>query len=389
MIKKGVEKYSSLDDYVNALMVRFDTNNDGLISIEELGVGLKSINVKISEKEKLALMKELDLDRDGGLTKQELYKALAENGRTDSTVSKGFNGNTSQTNIISNPAGVDQILLKIKNTVAHLNSKEEQLISLLKIFDQDNDGLITYLELVAGVKQLGISANRNDMMNLMNRIDADKDGFITQNELYKSLNLKASHKGYQGSTASINEVLTKLRQGGEKYASMTDYVNYIYKLFAKAGSNYMTFDELVNCLKTFNFNLIQVEKIAFMKKIDSNGDNKISKEEFMAALNSVNSQSPRKQQIDPEDFKAQQGLMKIKAGASSFKNLADYCMALMRKLDTNKDGFISSSELVEGLRVMGIKITKGQMSAMMRRIDEDRDGSICYDELYRALNSIN
>lgn len=85
---------------------------------------------------------------------------------------------------------------------------------------------------------------------------------------------------------------------------MTDYVNYIYKIFAKAGSNYMTFDELVNCLKTFNFNLIQVEKIAFMKKIDSNGDNKISKEEFMAALNSVNSQSPRKQQIDPEDFKA-------------------------------------------------------------------------------------
>ena len=69
MIKKGVEKYSSLDDYVNALKVRFDTNNDGLISIEELGVGLKSINVKISEKEKLALMKELDLDRDGGLTK--------------------------------------------------------------------------------------------------------------------------------------------------------------------------------------------------------------------------------------------------------------------------------------------------------------------------------
>ena len=63
--------------------------------------------------------------------------------------------------------------------MVHLNSKEEQLISLLKIFDQDNDGLITYLELVAGIKQLGISANRNDMMNLMNRIDADKDGFIT------------------------------------------------------------------------------------------------------------------------------------------------------------------------------------------------------------------
>lgn len=60
MIKKGVEKYRSLEDFVDALMIKFDTNGDGFISIEELGAGCKSINVKISEKEKLALMKELD-----------------------------------------------------------------------------------------------------------------------------------------------------------------------------------------------------------------------------------------------------------------------------------------------------------------------------------------
>ena len=53
-------------------MQRFDINGDGLISIEELGLGLKGIGVKISEKEKLALMKELDLDRDGSISKQEL-----------------------------------------------------------------------------------------------------------------------------------------------------------------------------------------------------------------------------------------------------------------------------------------------------------------------------
>ncbi len=78
LIKKGVEKYSSLSEYVKALMERFDINGDGSISIEELGEGLKSINVKISEKEKLALMKELDLDRDGGISQQELYNALAK-----------------------------------------------------------------------------------------------------------------------------------------------------------------------------------------------------------------------------------------------------------------------------------------------------------------------
>jgi len=49
----------------------------------------------------------------------------------------------------------------------------------MRIFDLDNDGLISYLELVDGVKSLGIQAKKNDMNELMNRIDADKDGFIT------------------------------------------------------------------------------------------------------------------------------------------------------------------------------------------------------------------
>jgi Ca2+-binding EF-hand superfamily protein len=49
-----------------------------MISFDELAEGLKAIDVKISEKEKLALMRELDKDRDGGIAKHELYNALAQ-----------------------------------------------------------------------------------------------------------------------------------------------------------------------------------------------------------------------------------------------------------------------------------------------------------------------
>ena len=81
---------------MKALMQRFDINGDGLISIEELGLGLKSIGVKISEKEKLALMKDLDLDRDGSISKQELYIALSEPSKSpiinrSNSPSPGFN----------------------------------------------------------------------------------------------------------------------------------------------------------------------------------------------------------------------------------------------------------------------------------------------------------
>ena len=75
----------------------------------------------------------------------------------------------------------------------------------------------------------------------MNRIDTDKDGFITSQELYKAVDLKAVHSEYQGTTASINDVLFKLKKGAEKYHNMSEYVNYLFKMFATSGSNFMTF----------------------------------------------------------------------------------------------------------------------------------------------------
>ena len=78
LIRKGVQKYSSLREYVDVLVSKFDVDGDGMISFDELAEGLKAIDVKISEKEKLALMRELDKDRDGGIAKHELYNALAQ-----------------------------------------------------------------------------------------------------------------------------------------------------------------------------------------------------------------------------------------------------------------------------------------------------------------------
>ena len=60
------------------MVSKFDIDGDGMISFDELTEGLKAIDIKISDKEKLALMRELDHDRDGAIEKQELYNALAQ-----------------------------------------------------------------------------------------------------------------------------------------------------------------------------------------------------------------------------------------------------------------------------------------------------------------------
>lgn len=72
-------------------------------------------------------------------------------------------------------------------------------------------------------------------------------------------------------------------------------MNYLFQQFATSNASFMTFQELMNCLKTFNFNLTQVERIALMKKMDENGDNQISKEEFHHALTSAGRSSGERQ----------------------------------------------------------------------------------------------
>jgi hypothetical protein len=79
------------------------------------------------------------------------------------------------------------------------------------------------------------------MIELMNRMDVDKDGWISQQELYKGLDLKAVHNEYQGTTVQVDEVLTKLRKGAEKYHSLGEYINVLFQMFATAGSSFMTF----------------------------------------------------------------------------------------------------------------------------------------------------
>jgi Ca2+-binding EF-hand superfamily protein len=84
---------------------------------------------------------------------------------------------------------VEQLMAKIRRAVSHYKSQQEQIIGLMRIFDLDNDGMISFIELVDGIKQLGIQAKKTDVIELMNRMDVDKDGWISQKELYSGLGL--------------------------------------------------------------------------------------------------------------------------------------------------------------------------------------------------------
>jgi Ca2+-binding EF-hand superfamily protein len=58
---------------------------------------------------------------------------------------------------------------------------------LIKLFDRDNDGIITFNELCDGLLKLKITVSQPDKQGLMQRLDIDRDGKITETEIHRVL----------------------------------------------------------------------------------------------------------------------------------------------------------------------------------------------------------
>jgi Ca2+-binding EF-hand superfamily protein len=66
-----------MKDYCKHLIRKFDRDNDGIITFNELCDGLQKINISVSAADKKALMERLDIDRDGKITENELYRVIS------------------------------------------------------------------------------------------------------------------------------------------------------------------------------------------------------------------------------------------------------------------------------------------------------------------------
>jgi len=77
-IKKGATKYRNLQEYVIELIKYLDKNGDGAITFEEFTIGLKSMNIFVSNHEEHTLMRRFDKNGDNVISMEEFYNTLAE-----------------------------------------------------------------------------------------------------------------------------------------------------------------------------------------------------------------------------------------------------------------------------------------------------------------------
>jgi Ca2+-binding EF-hand superfamily protein len=77
-IKKGASKHPNMQEYAIHLMKVLDKNNDGFVDIDEFSGALKTLNLFLSKHEEHTLLRKFDTNQDGKVSMEEFYNTLAQ-----------------------------------------------------------------------------------------------------------------------------------------------------------------------------------------------------------------------------------------------------------------------------------------------------------------------
>jgi Ca2+-binding EF-hand superfamily protein len=123
---------------------KFDKNSDGYLSLQELSDGLGKIGIYLTPNEMKGLLTRLDLNRDGEVSADEILAVLSQSG-----------AGSSATGTLN--SSIDRVIDKLASGAKGFANMRDYARNLIKKFDSDNDGIITFKELCDGLGKLNIT----------------------------------------------------------------------------------------------------------------------------------------------------------------------------------------------------------------------------------------
>ncbi|ERN15520.1 hypothetical protein AMTRI_Chr03g51660 [Amborella trichopoda] len=146
---------------------------------------------------------------------------------------------------------------------------DEQLSELREIFrsfDRNNDGSLTQLELGSLLRSLGLKPSPDQLEALIQRADTNSNGLVEFSEF-------------------VGLVAPELLPAKSPYTD--EQLQSLFQLFDRDGNGYITAAELAHSMARLGHALTAKELTGMIKEADTDGDGRISYQEFAQAITSA------------------------------------------------------------------------------------------------------
>ncbi|KAJ8754391.1 hypothetical protein K2173_002842 [Erythroxylum novogranatense] len=143
---------------------------------------------------------------------------------------------------------------------------DEQIAELREIFrsfDRNKDGSLTQRELGSLIQSLGLKPGPNQLETLIQKADTNNNGLVEFSEFVALV---------------APQLLPKKSPYGDKQ------LKHLFKMFDRDGNGFLTAAELAQSMAKLGHALTAQELTGMIKGADSDGDGRISFEEFSQAI---------------------------------------------------------------------------------------------------------
>jgi len=367
---------------VAAAFKKFDMNNDGQISSQELQNGLKSTGLNFTNQEVDVIFAVADLDGDGEISAAEFEHLLGTAvsfGRVEDVKAAFFRFDK------DNDGSIDRNELKSMLAATGKSPTDGEVDTLFRKGDIDGDGKIDLVEFIQLMFPLSTQTlgklqksfnSLNDIKSAFRKYDTDGDGHITRLELrqvmakFSELEVdavfalgdmdKSGGIDYQEFISlMVPAAQSTVKKLSVQFKSVVD-IKVAFKKFDLNGDGQICRDELKNGMRLSDADLDVVFALG-----DLDGDGEISIGEFIRVMSPITATS-------------------LARFRSTFVAIEDVVSAF-RVIDSNNDGALSKQELSAGMNSFGKMFTDEEINSVFALADVNADGEICYDEFVAMM----
>ncbi|KAF1950918.1 EF-hand [Byssothecium circinans] len=171
-----------------------------------------------------------------------------------------------------------------QNSLAELSEEQrEEINEAFNLFDLDKDGYIDYHELKVAMKALGFDLPKNEILGILQTYGVQAQMGQQQGRGKAPVGAAGGGQQHQGpprlllgfqnfQTLMAQRILTRDPQ---------EEINRAFELFDEGGKGRITLQDLERVARELGEGLQQEEMIAMIEEFDMDGDNAISREEFL------------------------------------------------------------------------------------------------------------